>query len=231
MSQLKFSAIVAAAGYGTRFGEAGGKQYLELDGMPILVHSLLTLERCPSVERVVIAVNSEDVEWISEELLPRFPLKKTITVSAGGSQRQYSVYNALKSLPRGVKRVVVHDGARPLATPELFERTMAALGDCDGVVPAVSCRDTVKEVNGDRVVKTYDRSRVRQAFRFEALRDAHTRASRENYLATDDAALLERYNYTIKVVEGERSNIKITFPEDLIIAQALLAGLKERSQH
>ncbi len=203
--------------------------------MPILVHSLLALERCPSVDRVVIVVNSEDVEWIKEEMLPRYPLKKTVTVEAGGSQRQYSVYNALKTLPRGVRRVVVHDGARPLASPDLFERTMAALGDCDGVVPAVPCRDTIKEVSSDRVVRTHERSRLRQvqtpqAFRFEALRDAHTRASREGYLATDDSALLERYNYTIKVVEGERSNIKITYPEDLVIAQALLSLMKEESQ-
>jgi 2-C-methyl-D-erythritol 4-phosphate cytidylyltransferase len=227
MMERIFYAIVAAAGYGLRFGKGRGKQFLELGGIPILVHSLVALEGCGGVERVIVTVNLEDREWVERDLLPSFKLEKLYAVVAGGQERQHSVYNALEMIPNRVYGVVIHDGARPLASRELFCCVMEALEGCEGVVPAVPCRDTVKEIRGEWVARTPDRALLRQvqtpqAFRLESLRDAHQKARKEGFLATDDAALLERYGYSVRVVEGERSNIKITYPEDLALARILL---------
>ncbi len=144
----------------------------------------------------------------------------------GGDRRRDSVLAGIRALPPDADAVLIHDAARPLATPELVRRVAARIvrGDVDGVVPAVPVRDTIKEVEADRVVATLERSRLvaaqtPQAFTIAALRRAHAVDPSD---ATDDATLIERCGGTVAVVEGEVANLKITFPEDLILAEMLL---------
>lgn len=226
---MKAGAVVAGAGKGERVGLPEGKQFHRLAGIPVLARSLLNLEAVEEVEEIVLVVNPEEIDRARKEIISAYGLHKVSGVVAGGEYRQESVFNALRSLSRPVDFVVVHDGARPLATPALFRRVLKALRDaeCEGVITAVPVVDTIKEVEGGWVVRTPERRRLwavqtPQCFRAYALVDAHERAFREGVWATDDAALLERYRYRVRVVEGEITNIKITYPSDLVLAEALL---------
>jgi 2-C-methyl-D-erythritol 4-phosphate cytidylyltransferase len=169
------------------------------------------------------------MERAASDIISAYGLDHMVTRVEGGEFRQESVYRALHALSSSADIIVVHDGARPLATPELFRRAIKTLGDsdCEGVITAVPVVDTVKEVEGGWVLRTPDRKRLwavqtPQCFRSAALLDSHERAHREGVWATDDAALLERCRYRVRVVEGERTNIKITYPSDLTTAEALL---------
>ncbi len=223
------AAIVAGAGRGERLGSPEGKQFLKLAGIPVLARSLLNLEAVGEISEIVLVVNEDELLRAERDIVDAYGLKKVSAVVAGGEWRQESVHNALRTLTSTAEYIVVHDGARPLATPILFQRTLKALrdADCEGVICAVPVVDTVKEVEGGWVVRTPERRRLwsvqtPQCFRAAALVDAHERAHRERVWATDDAALLERYRYRVRVVEGEVTNIKITYPTDLILAEALL---------
>jgi len=223
----KTTAIVAGAGQGERIGSKGGKQFLKVAGIPVLARSVLNIESVPEVDEIILVVNAGEIERAREEIVGTYGLKKVANIVEGGEWRQDSVFKALRALSPGVEMVLVHDGARPLATPALFIRAIKALRDCEGVITAVPVVDTVKEVEGGWVVRTPDRRRLwavqtPQCFRSPALLDAHERANQEGVWATDDAALLERYGHRIRVVEGELTNLKITYPRDIILAEALI---------
>ncbi|OFW57830.1 MAG: 2-C-methyl-D-erythritol 4-phosphate cytidylyltransferase [Candidatus Solincola sediminis] len=222
------AAIVAGAGRGERIGKREGKLFLELGGIPVIARSLLNLDAVPEIEEIVLAVNGEDLER-ADALIASIGLEKVARTVEGGEFRQESVFKALRSLSSNPEIIIVHDGARPLAPPSLFEKAVRALreSDCEGLITAVPVVDTIKEVEGGWVVKTPERRRLwavqtPECFRAQALIDAHEKASQEGVWATDDAALLERYRYRVRVVEGEITNLKITFPIDLITAEALL---------
>jgi 2-C-methyl-D-erythritol 4-phosphate cytidylyltransferase len=223
------AAIVAGAGRGERIGAGGGKQFLDLAGIPVLARSLLNVEAVPEVGEIVLVVNTEDLERASQEIIEAYGLSKVTNIVEGGEWRQESVFKALRILSPSAEVILVHDGARPLATPALFSQAIRALrdSDCEGVISAVPVVDTVKEVEGGWVLRTPERRRLwavqtPQCFRSFPLMDAHEKAYQEGVWATDDAALLERYRYRVRVVEGELTNLKITFPSDLILAEALL---------
>jgi len=226
---LRVAAVVAGAGRGSRIGSPGGMQFLSLGGVPVLARTLLNVEAVPEVEEVVLVVNPEDRDRAEREIVSAYRLGKVAAVVEGGEWRQESVHNALRSISSQPDFILVHDGARPLAGPSLFARVIKALRDseCEGVITAVPVVDTIKEVEGGWIVRTPDRHRLwavqtPQCFRATALLDAHERACREGVWATDDAALLERYRYRVRVVEGEVANIKITYPTDILVAEALL---------
>lgn len=223
------TAIIAGAGRGERAGHKEGKQFLALAGVPVLARSLLNVAAVPGIEEIVLVVNGSDVGRAAADIVAPYASGRAVRIVEGGERRQESVLYALRALssPEGV--VVVHDGARPLATPGLFRRVMKALADCDcdGIIAAVPAVDTVKEVEGGWVMRTPDRRRMwavqtPQGFRAGALLDAHERAFREGVWATDDAALLERYRYRVRVVEGEVTNLKVTYAADMVLAEALL---------
>lgn len=232
---VSVSAIVAGAGRGERVGLPEGKQFHLLAGIPVLARSLLNLEAVDEVGEIILVVNPDEILRAEKEIVSAFGLSKVTTVVPGGEYRQESVFNALRSLRGDPELILVHDGARPLATPELFRRTLKAIRDaeCEGVITAVPVVDTIKEVEGGWVLRTPERRRLwsvqtPQCFQAFAILDVHEKAFREGVWATDDAALLERYRYRVRVVEGEVTNIKITYSTDLILAEALLekGGLK-----
>ncbi|HEX7275981.1 MAG TPA: 2-C-methyl-D-erythritol 4-phosphate cytidylyltransferase [Acidimicrobiales bacterium] len=209
-------AIVVAGGGGTRFG--GPKQFEDLGGRRVLDWSLAAArEACDGVVLVVPADHVAGEEG---------PL-----VVAGGATRSASVRAGLAAVPDDVEVVVVHDAARPLAGADLFRRTVAAVrAGADAAVPGLPVTDTVKRVEDGRVLETVDRSRLvavqtPQAFRADGLRRAHAQGVGAE--ATDDAALVESLGGTVVVVDGDPRNLKLTSPDDLVVARALL-GMADR---
>jgi 2-C-methyl-D-erythritol 4-phosphate cytidylyltransferase len=211
-------ALLVAAGSGERLGAGRPKAFVVLAGRTLVEWSLRALRAAPSIRDIVVAM--PDVKGV-EAAAP-----DVLTV-AGGTTRSESVHNALAAAPPGDK-VVVHDAARPLARPELFEAVLAELGEVDCAIAAARVTDTVKEAGPDRrVVATLDRSRLwavqtPQAFRREALERALAVPSEVLAKATDDAWLVERSGGSVRVVESGPENFKITTPHDLKVAEALL---------
>jgi 2-C-methyl-D-erythritol 4-phosphate cytidylyltransferase len=203
-------AIVVAAGGGARFGAA--KQFARLGGETVLDRSVGVAR---SVCDGVVVVLPADAAWDAPRGVER---------TVGGPTRSDSVRAGLALVPSDAEVVVVHDAARPLASARLFERVVRAVVDgADGAVPALPVADTVKRVAGDRVVETVSRDdlvgvQTPQAFRADVLRAAH----RVGGVDTDDAALIESAGGTVMIVEGERRNLKLTLPEDLAVAEAML---------
>lgn len=222
-------AIIAAAGRSERMG-GRNKLFLPLVGVPILAHTLLALERCSSMEKIIVVVEGSDKKQFEEEVRARYPLGKILEVVEGGKERQDSVLNGLRALPRETARVTIHDGARPLVTTSLILKAIEALEDCDGVVTAVPLKDTIKEVSSENLIRTtVERkdlwaAQTPQVFRPEILMKAHQKARMDGFYGTDDSVLLERLGYKVKVVLGSYENIKITTPEDLVVAEAILRG-------
>ena len=224
------AAIVAAGGRGERArgglgrtaGREGGtfKQFQVLAGRPLIAWSLDVMVSA-GCEPIVVVVPPES---ISEA---RLMLGDAVMVVAGGASRQASVRNGLAHV--STDNVVVHDAARPFVTPEMIERTVASLEDAEGAIVATPLDETLKRVDGDLVADTVTRAhlwRVQtpQSFRTEVLKGAHDKAAGEGFEVTDDASLVERYGGRVVVVHGARANIKLTYPEDFVIAEAMMKG-------
>ncbi|MBL0389432.1 2-C-methyl-D-erythritol 4-phosphate cytidylyltransferase [Tumebacillus sp. ITR2] len=227
---MQTEVIVVAAGSGTRMGSAMKKQYLPLDGAPILVRTLQTLAACPTVHRIVLVVAAEDVPYISE-LIEAYHLSKIGDVVAGGRERQDSVRNGIGALLHNTEIAAVHDAARPLVTPEEVEAVLTAAKMFGAATLGVPVKDTIKRVDQGQVRETLQRSdlwavHTPQAFRCEWLAEAHMRAWEQDYTGTDDASLVEWAGYPVSMVEGLYSNLKVTTPEDLVIAEALWRARK-----
>lgn len=225
---MKAVALVPAAGSGTRMGGRQPKQYLLLGGAPLLVHTLRALARCASIEGAVVAV-SEDRIGATQALLRRFRVPRVLAVVAGGEERQDSVRLALEKISSEAAWVVVHDAVRPMVTPDLVERVLAAARIPGAATCGWPVRETVKMVQDSVVDKTLPRdglwlTQTPQAFRRELLREAHDKAAREGFRGTDDAMLVERLGGRVAMVEGLARNIKITTPEDLKTVRMLLGS-------
>jgi 2-C-methyl-D-erythritol 4-phosphate cytidylyltransferase len=223
-------AIIAAAGIGRRMG-SGGKQYLPLRGEPVLAHALRAFQACFEVYQIIIVSAEVDIDRC-RDLVKKYDFGKVTQIIKGGEERQDSVFNALQVVPKQAEIVVVHDGARPLVTPEIIKRSLDELEGWDGVIVGVPAKDTLKLVEAQAVVETLDRERIwqvqtPQVFRADLLTEAYRAAITKGYYGTDDAALMEQLGYKIKVTMGSYENIKITTPEDLVIAEAILAQRAE----
>lgn len=223
-------AIIPAAGAGRRMNAGINKQYLLLGGEPIVGRTIRTLSGFDVIDEVVVVVPEAEIPFCRREVVERMGLRTVSRIVAGGSERQHSVLNALVSLDASPDDIIIiHDGVRPFVTKEMVTGVIDALrGGADGAVVAVPLKDTVKVVAGDAVVRTPDRSAMRlaqtpQGFRMKTILEAHRIAVRDGHLGTDDASLLERLGRTVVVVPGDYRNIKITTPEDLILAEAFLA--------
>jgi 2-C-methyl-D-erythritol 4-phosphate cytidylyltransferase len=232
---MKVVAIIAAAGLGTRMRQDTPKTYLHLAGKPILLHTLEVFEKAPEVHEVLVVVHPEDLEFCQDEVIDPHPLKKVLRLVPGGKERQDSVYNALRFLKKKGEELdvlLVHDGVRPLVDPARVGQVVAAARRHGGAILAVPCQDTLKRVNSrGEVVATVDRRELwqiqtPQAFRAGVLWRAYQEAMDRGFYATDEAALVEALGETVVVVPGSPLNLKITTPDDLKIAEAILASRK-----
>ena len=219
--------LIPAAGMGRRMGSERNKLLLELLGKPLLAWTLLAAEQSSTVEWIGIMGQPTDFAEFNS-ILDRLKLSKTVELIVGGDTRQESVYNGLQSLPQNAARVLIHDGARCLATPELFDRCSAALSDCKGLIAAIAIKDTIKVVDSQGIITdTPDRSNLwaaqtPQGFDVELLKSCHERGKELGWQVTDDAALFEKCELPVKIVEGEETNLKVTTPVDLAIAEFIL---------
>ena len=224
---LMVTVIFPAAGQGKRMQAGINKVFLELSGKPILVRTLLRFSGCASVDRLVVVVAADEVSFI-ERTLSLVPGLKPYTVVAGGSERQYSIANGLRAVDAGTDVVLVHDAARPMVSEETIEKVIAEARTGGAAIAAVREKNTVKVVDTHGVVKkTPNRAELwevqtPQGFRREILAEAYEKAARDAFLWTDDASLVERLGVPVKVVESDYRNIKVTTPEDLLIAEAFL---------
>ena len=227
------SAVVVASGTGSRFGHEHGKQLASLAGIPLVGHAMLALEHCDEVDEVVLVCHPERVADFSADVVVGLGLTKVSRVVPGGDTRQESVHAGLARVSDDASIILVHDGARPLVSPAIFADAIAALrcdGAADGVVVGHPAVDTLKTVDADRtVIATPDRAslwvaQTPQVFRARLLRRAHEAAVTSGFIGTDDASLVERGGGVIRMVEGPRHNIKVTVPEDLLFAAAVLAA-------
>ena len=225
-------AVVPAGGLGKRMGAGTPKQFLMLDGVPMMLHSLRVLDRAPSVTEVVLVVPKEEQARVLTEVVDRYGLKKVLKVVPGGATRQESVHHGLNEVGDDVEIVVVHDAVRPFVTVDLIERSIEAARKHGGAIVAVPMKDTPKQAGPDGLIqKTLPRAglwlaQTPQTFRRALVVEAYRKAGIEHVHATDDAALAERLGHPVAIVEGSWENIKITTPEDMILAEAILAARK-----
>jgi 2-C-methyl-D-erythritol 4-phosphate cytidylyltransferase len=229
--------IIPAAGIGTRMAHATGgvsKQFLELKGLPILVHSLRAFLAVPRVTAIYVAVRDTEQPRVTT-MLADHGLSAKVHVVTGGSARQDSVANALAALPStsAADIVLVHDAVRPLIDPATIDRTIAAIEKHGAAIVATPAIDTIKQVertaDGALITATIPRelivhAQTPQGARIPLLRQAFAEAAADEFIGTDESSLLERANIPVFVVQGSPRNFKVTQPGDLEIAEFYLAG-------
>jgi 2-C-methyl-D-erythritol 4-phosphate cytidylyltransferase len=227
-------AVIPAAGSGTRMGSSRPKQFMDLCGKPMLAVTLERFQRCDLVDGIVLVVSGADITYCTSEIVNRYGLSKVTIVVAGGQRRQESVRNGIEAVSNSSTRILIHDGARPLVTPELIERVIKGSRRYRAVIPGIPLKDTLKEVDSrGRVVKTVERAalwviQTPQIFQGEDIRAAHKKAREEDWEGvTDDAFLIEKMGIPVDVIEGEDTNIKITTMKDLDLARSFLRGFQE----
>ena len=220
-------AIIAAAGQGTRMGGKRAKQFLELAGIPVIIHTLKRFEQCEVIQEIIVVLPAqESAEFLS--LADKYGLRKLAKVVPGGITRAESVLRGLRAVREAtVEIVAVHDGVRPFVTPEEITRTVEAARAHEAAILVAAVTDTIKEVESEQVARTLKRGQVRRAltpqcFRYSVLRRAYEQADVLDPDLTDDSVLVERLGTKVAIVEGNPHNIKITQPQDLAIAEVLL---------
>ncbi|MFP3719632.1 2-C-methyl-D-erythritol 4-phosphate cytidylyltransferase [Niallia circulans] len=227
---MTYEVIIPAAGQGKRMGLGKNKLFLELDRLPVFIHTLIVFENDPNCNGIWLVVSSDDKKEMNE-LVKKYAITKVIALIEGGTERQHSVYHAVKELSDDTI-VLVHDAARPFIQTEQIARLTKVAVESGAAVLAVPIKDTIKKVDGDLVVETVERSslwaiQTPQAFRVSILKEAHEMAIVDTYIGTDDASLVERLGQAVQIVEGNYDNIKLTTPEDLYFAEAIVAKRKE----
>jgi 2-C-methyl-D-erythritol 4-phosphate cytidylyltransferase len=222
-------AIIAAAGQGTRMAGERAKQFLELAGTPIIFHTLQVFEQCDSIQEIIVVVAAaESAGFLS--LASKRELRKLSKVVTGGATRAESVLRGLQAVREtNVDIVAVHDGVRPFVTKDEISRTVTAAQTSGAAILVSTLVDTVKEVRDGAVVETLKRGELRnaltpQCFQYKLLRRAYAQADTSDPDLTDESSLVERLGERITIVEGSARNIKITRPEDLALAEAMLTS-------
>jgi 2-C-methyl-D-erythritol 4-phosphate cytidylyltransferase / 2-C-methyl-D-erythritol 2,4-cyclodiphosphate synthase len=223
---LRVAAVVPAAGQGERLGGDVPKSLVLLRGRPLVQYALEVLQQVPEIESIVVVAPPDAVDAV-RRLAESARLSKVAAVVPGGRDRQASVASGLAALPPGADVVLVHDGVRPFLSPSLVSAVAAAAASEGSATAAVPVAETLKSGEGDWVVATVDRSglysvQTPQAFRRALLEEAHREAERQGFRGTDDAALVERLGHPVRIVPGSPRNLKVTVPEDLALAEAIL---------
>ena len=226
---MKVGAIITAAGQGKRIGTSVPKQFLEIQGKPLLHHTLKVFSFCKLIDYVVLVMPQADVDLIGEDWMKEYGFVRKVV--AGGERRQDSVYNGFNSIEGGTDIVVVHDGVRPFTTSKMITATVEAAQQHGAAITAIPVSDTLKQVLDGFVKQTISRDRLwrvqtPQAFRYTLLQQAFKKAKKDSYYGTDEGSLIEYLGAQVKIVSGSELNIKITRKEDLLLAESLLSRIK-----
>ena len=235
----KTAAIILAGGTGERFGKEGGKQLVEIAGKPILTWSAEAFDAVGDVGLIVIVCPEERMREYLARAIDPFPFVTPVVLAPAGSIRQESAFSGLEMVGEEYEYVVLHDGARPLVSPELIEHTINTVKgnfDADGAVVAHPAVDTLKVVEDGVIMGTPDRSvfwnaQTPQVFRTGIYRRAHASALSDGFVGTDDSSLIERLGGRVLVVEGKRDNIKLTVPEDYVLLASAVRTMLLNSEH
>ncbi|KYD10983.1 2-C-methyl-D-erythritol 4-phosphate cytidylyltransferase [Heyndrickxia sporothermodurans] len=224
---MDYQVIIPAAGQGKRMGAGKNKLLLELQEQPVILHTLNVFLHDQNCKGIILVIQPDD-ELMFKELLN--PMEEKIKTVYGGTERQFSVYNGLQAV-KDTEIVLVHDGARPFIKLSIIHQLVNDAHMHGAAIAAVPVKDTIKKVMQNQVMETVERSslwhvQTPQAFRFSILFHAHQQAHREKFLGTDESSLVERLGYPVNIVTGDYDNIKLTTPEDLYFAEAIL---KKRS--
>jgi len=232
---MKATVLIPAAGTGRRMGGSISKQYLELAGKPILAHTLTLFENHPQVENIYLIVPADDVAYCQEQIIDRYGFNKVHRIIAGGAERQDSVRNGLNALAEDgfnqpQRPILIHDGARPLFDCKRLSALIEVVEKSGACTIGVPVKDTIKDVEKNIITGSPDRARLWQAqtpqgFQYHFIREAFDQADADGFIATDDASLLERLGHPVQMLEGDYRNIKVTTPEDILIAVALLGDM------
>ncbi|MBM3709043.1 MAG: 2-C-methyl-D-erythritol 4-phosphate cytidylyltransferase [Actinobacteria bacterium] len=229
------AAVITAAGKGTRLNSNISKQFLHLYDKPILAYTIESFHKSKNVSEIFVTIAKEYLDFCKEEIIKKYRFTKVKKVVIGGETRQDSVYNALKSITENCLIVSVHDGVRPLITAEEIDYFINALVNLNkndpevkGVITAAPAYETVKKIDNNSIIdSTITRNLVclaqtPQTFFYKDLLEAYKRADEENFTGTDDASLVERIGWKVKVIMGKHENIKITTPLDLFLAELIM---------
>lgn len=228
---MKTVAIIPAGGSGKRMQGRLSKQYLSVGGKPILVHTLSVFQRSPDIDEIVLVVLEEDVQRVRQEIVKPREISKVRHVLAGGEQRQDSVRNGLAVIGNDVEIVLIHDAVRPFVSGELIHRAVQEAEIHGAVTVGMPVKDTIKRVdqNGG-VLETLERqvlwmTQTPQAFKRSIIQEAYRKADEDQFYGTDDASLVERMGVRVKMIAASYENIKITTPEDLLMAEFLIKNI------
>lgn len=228
---MDYQVILPAAGKGKRMGAGKNKLLIELEGIPVFIHTLRIFNDDPNCIEMFLAVHPDDQAEMNK-YINKYQIEKNITFISGGAERQHSVYNALKKVNNnGI--VLVHDAARPFIESSHILKLVDSAKRFGASVLAVPVKDTIKKCENGMVIETVERSslwaiQTPQAFRVSNLLAAHQYAESTEFLGTDDASLVEHYGEKVAIVEGDYYNIKLTTPEDLYFAEAILKAKSGR---
>lgn len=229
MQKSKCTAIVLAAGQGKRMGTKVQKQYLEIQGKPVLYYSLQAFQNSPLIDEIILVVGENQKEYCQKEFVEKYAIRKVIKIVQGGAERYHSVWNGLKEIEHD-GYVFIHDGARPFINDDILNRAYEAVSEYKACVVGMPVKDTIKIADADGFAKeTPNRSFVwavqtPQVFDISLIKEAYAKLmDNENVPVTDDAMVAEQMlGIKVKLVEGSYENIKITTPEDLVVADGFL---------
>ena len=203
------------------------KQFMEIGGKPVLIHTLQKFNRIPEVDRIILVASQDHLKH-AENMTAEWGIRKISQLVAGGKERQDSVENGLEAVPDACEIVLVHDGVRPLVSTEKIHEVIQKTRETGAAILAVPIKDTIKRGEDRMVEETLDRTKLwavqtPQGFRIDLIREAYRKAKEAGFYGTDDAVLVERLGHAVSIVEGEDCNIKITSPADLRWAEVMLS--------
>ncbi|MBM7694333.1 2-C-methyl-D-erythritol 4-phosphate cytidylyltransferase [Peribacillus deserti] len=221
-----YEVIIPAAGKGTRMKAGKNKLFLTLFDIPLIVYTLRVFEQDPACRRIILPINMDEKAEF-DRIIAEYSFQKPIKLIQGGAERQDSVYNGLQAVNEEEGFVLVHDGARPFIQLVQIAALVKAASKSGSAILAVPVKDTIKKVRDNTVLETVERSslwavQTPQAFRISLLKKAHAEARKKGLLGTDEASLIENMGLEVSVIEGNYDNIKITTPEDIFFAEAIL---------
>jgi 2-C-methyl-D-erythritol 4-phosphate cytidylyltransferase len=209
------------------------KQYIAIDGVPILRHTLKIFEDCTEIDHIILTVPDEDLDFCRDEMLTPANLQKDVSLVGGGSRRQDSVYNALEIIDADEGIVIIHDGVRPFLRQAHLVDSIKCAEETGACILGIPAFDTVKKVNPkNEIIQTHKRdtlwlAQTPQVFEVNLVKKAHEKAKQEGFAGTDDASLVERLGAVVKIIPGSRSNMKITNSEDLNLARAIMKDWRD----
>ena len=219
--------VIVAAGTGSRMNMGINKQFIKLEGKEIIAYTIEKFYNNSNIEDIVVVVKEDESEFFKKEILDKYNFKN-VKIAYGGKERQDSVYNGLKLLDEKCDVVLIHDGARPFVSDKIIDKSIEEAKEHKAIVVGVPVKDTIKVIDNDKnIVDTPNRSvlwavQTPQTFDYNILIDAYKYEFKNKFYGTDDAMLVERIGYKVKMLEGSYNNIKITTQEDLNIGSQIL---------